>query len=500
MKKLTKNKFIVFMVLVFSLGFIIQASKIFAQDNQPESKKAIELSLDGVSTLALENSLDIQIAKFDAYISKTSLKEVESIFDTFLTAEANYRRDKTMRTTEILGSEEKEYGFSLGLEKKLPTGTTLSVEGSTTKNRTDSPFATLNPYNEAYGKVSLKQELGKNFFGISDRAKVKITKIDIVNADFTSLDDIATSLYQVQKAYWNLVLKEKELIIAKDMLGKAKNLYQVYKEKSSLGLVEKNEILAIEALVHSRESQVMVSELEKESAKNQLLFLLNVGEFDQEILTQDSLDCLVSEVNLYQALSAAVENRRDYKKMENQLKKNKIDIIRKRNAMWPQIDLEASFARNSLHPDRGQAWQAAARDSNNEVTFTLNIKVPLENNEAKAKLERVNLEKKQLIYKLKRVERLILQELNDAVNQVNTRQNQVKLFQDTIKIHREKLNYQLKRLGYGRSDADTLIQYEQDLLEARLSLAKYLYEYRVGLIELELAKNTFLDRYWKEEL
>ncbi|RKY38424.1 MAG: hypothetical protein DRP76_04495, partial [Candidatus Omnitrophota bacterium] len=41
------------------------------------------LSIDDVSRLALENSLDIQITQFDILISQTSLLKAESIFDIY---------------------------------------------------------------------------------------------------------------------------------------------------------------------------------------------------------------------------------------------------------------------------------------------------------------------------------------------------------------------------------------------------------------------------------
>ena len=93
-----------------------------------------------------------------------------------------------------------------------------------------------------------------------------------------------------------------------------------------------------------------------------------------------------------------------------------------------------------------------------------------------------------------------MQELNDKVNKVNTAKNQVHLFEFSVDIHQRKLQKQLERLNFGRSDSDTLIQYEQDLLQARLDLARALFNYRSGLIELDLAKNTLLDKYWEGQL
>jgi len=499
MKKVMRSKYRVslYLLLIVGLATNLTTAKVYPQT---PAASLIELSLEDVSRLALENSLDIQIAQYDAYISRTSLDDIQSIFDTIFRAEASYSRDKKAQANTIAGSDAKEHSFSLGLEKKLPTGTTLSLDATTTKTRTDSAFSTLNPYNEALVELTVKQELGKNFFGLADRADIKLTKLNIENSEFTSLDDIEEILYRAQKAYWNLVLKNEELAIREDISKSAKRLYEIYQNKHSIGLVEESELLAIEALVHTRESDLVVAGLELETAKNDLLFLLNKGDFKDKVKPKDKLSSDSATVNLYQMLRESINSRRDYKRIKNELEKSEIDLVVKKNALWPQIDLQATFARNNINSQRSSAWEGISDNSNDEIFLRLTIEVPLENREAKAELEKVRLEESQLLLRLKRVERLILQEINDKVNQVNASDNQVKLYQSIIKLHQKKLDNQIKRIGYGRSNADTLIQYEDDLLKARLALVSNFYTYRVSLIELDLAKNVLLDKYWKESL
>ena len=476
MKRIRRSKYRVFLYLLLIVGLTtnLTTAKVYSQ---APAASLIELSLEDVSRLALENSLDIQIAQYDAYISRASLDDAQSIFDTIFSAEASYNRNKKAQATTIAGSQTKEHSFSVGLEKKLPTGTTLSLDATATKTRTNSVFSALNPYNEALLELTVKQELGKNFFGLADRADIKLTKLDIGNSEFTSLDDIEEILYKAQKAYWNLVLKNEELTIREDMFKGAKRLYEIYQNKYSIGLVEESEFLAIEALVYTRESDLVVAGLEQETAKNDLLFLLNRGDFKDKVKPKDKLSSDSATVDLHQMLKESINSRRDYKRIKNELEKSEIDLVVKRNALWPQIDLEATFARNNINSQRSSAWEGISDNSNDEIALTLTIEVPLENREAKAELEKVRLEESQLLLRLKRVERLILQEINDKVNQVNSSDNQVRLYQSIIKLHQKKLDNQIKRIGYGRSNADTLIQYEDDLLKARLALATNLYTY-----------------------
>lgn len=489
------------LTVILLLLILPAGGRVYPQGIETGPKeKEIELFLEDVSRLALENSLDVQIAKFDAYIERTSLKKEESIFDTFFNAKFGYEHDKRMQPTTLLGDEEKEHSFSAGLEKKLPIGTTVALDATSRKVRNNTPFASLNPYNEAQAKISIEQPLGKNFFGLSDRSNIKITKLDIENSDLISLDSIENSLYAAQKSYWNFVLKQTNLTIAQDMHDKARELYNIYKYRYSLGTVEEPEFLAIEALVVARQNEVLIAHLDKEAAKNDLIFLLNQGDFTQAITAKDQLSCDVHEVDLYKELRGAIESRRDYKRAKNEIKRNNIDVVVKKNALWPEIDLTASFTRNNLNSERNKAWSDIRDNSNDDVAVSLNFRIPLENRQAQSALKRANLEKRKSLLKLKRVERSVLRELNDKTNQVNTFKNQVELFESTVKIHEKKLIKQIERLKYGRSDADTLIRYEDDLLNARLSLASSFYQYRVSIIELALTKNSLLDQYWKEEL
>jgi len=473
------------------------------EDPEPEEESllvAVTLSIDEVSRLALENSLDIQIAQYDAYMARTSLEKEESIFDTMLDAGVSYDRDKKESSSILAGTDIRQTQYSLGLEKKFPTGTTANLDLDGNKYRTDSSYVSLNPYHEAEAGISLTQELGKNFFGLADRAKISVTKLDIENSDFTSLDDIENSLADVQRAYWYLVLRYEIISILEDMLERAERLYKAYQERYPLGLVEDADLLAVEAMTRSRAADLAIAELQKETAKNELLFLLNHGEFSQEIIPLDQLSAQMESPDFYSVLGVAIKNRRDYKEAENNLAINKIELVVKKNALWPEIDLQACFSRNNLDATYGKAWGKLAGNSNDQAQFGVSFKVPLENREARANLTRERLKKEKLLLVLKRIERLILRQLNDNVSRVNTEQNQVFSYEDIVELHNKKLAEQIKRMLYGRSDTETLILYEEDLLRASRILAEYRYSYRESVIDLEVAQNVLLNKYWKDPL
>lgn len=492
-----KNKKFVLFCMVFIFSNLCSAQE--AEDAQTQILEK-ELSFLEVTELALQNNLDIQIAKLDAYISRFDLGKAESIFDTYLNLEANYNDDQRKQASTIFGTKTVETNYGVSLEKKMPTGTTVKIEATQERDWTNSAFATLNPAIDAQAKVTLSQSLGKNFFGLSDRLGIKITKLDIESSDWLSLNNIEKALAGAQKAYWTLVLKDEEVRIKKDILKEAQELLKVYKDKYEIGLAELPDLLANEANVKLKENAVLVALLERETAKNELLFLLNLEDTSVNIKPQDILDIAVSRVEIYSSLKEAVDNRRDYRIARNSLLSKDIDVTVKKNALWPEIDLEASLARNGVTTSDKQSWQDVTQEDNPEIFLGITIKMPLENREASSQFNQAKLNKEKSILNLKRVERLIFKELNNQVTQVNTLAEEVKTLRAVAEFQAKKLAAEKKRLQYGRSSSDLIIRYQDDLLQAELSLASALFRYRASLIDLDVAKNTLLDRYWKGTL
>ncbi|MFH1504129.1 MAG: TolC family protein, partial [Candidatus Omnitrophota bacterium] len=214
----------------------------------------------------------------------------------------------------------------------------------------------------------------------------------------------------------------------------------------------------------------------------------------------DSLELSPSFVDLAFSLKESIQNRRDYKKINNELKAKGISIAIKRNALWPQIDLEVSYLRNGLDSNLGESFRDISAEDNPEVYLGFSIKIPFENREAKAGFESVNLAKAQLLLTLKKTERVILKEINNRVQEINILKSKVEMSSKIVQLQEEKLNQEKKRLKQGRSSSDLIISYADDLLKANLSYAKVLYDYRVSLAGLELDKNTLLDKYWEGKL
>ncbi len=488
---------------IFVLAFLIYSSCgfVLAQD-QNQDGDILRLSIDDVSALALYNNLDIQIVRYDAYAKRTDLLGAESIFDTILSAKITYEDDQLKPASTIPGTKSLSAEYGIGLSKLMPTGTTLNLEVNDERNWSNSPFVSTNPYHDTSLGFSIKQSLGKNFFGRIDRGNIKVTKLEIKASDFASLDKIEGFLASVQEAYWNLVLRKEELKIKKEMLERAKRLRSIYRDKFSIGLVEDPEIFAVEVLVLKREADLLTSYDLVNFAKDDLLLEINADEesFQMAIDVEDELSFAPERQDFLESLKEAIGNRRDYEEARLKLEAKKINLEMKKNNLWPQIDLDASFKRNGLDNNFTTAYRNILDEDNPKVFFGLTFKLPLENRQAKAGFRLAEINKAKQIVALKKVEKKIVSSVHTKVREVNLAIGKVITKKRVLKLEKKKLAAENLRFSFGRSNSDILIRYQEDLLLAKLEILNSIFDYKTALIDLERETNVLLDKYWTDEL
>lgn len=450
--------------------------------------------------LALKNSLDIQIAKYDYSRKEEDLPIEESIFEPIFDGVVDFSHNRLDQGTVFFGNKTDELRNDLNLKTLFRSGTKLRVSWMSNLINTNSPFTVFNPRHETDIKLSLIQSLGKNYFGLQDRSNIKITKIDIENSEYTSLDDIEGDLFDVQIAYWTLVLRYEELRIVTKFKNKAQKLYEVYLDRINIGLAEEVDLLTAQSNLEIRRNNILLAQLRVELSNNELTFLLNTEDVFIKLKPVNVLEVKPVEVDFYSSLKKAIEHRWDYSRLKNQLDINNIDIVIKDNNLWPEIDLEATYERNGVDNDFWTPIGEIFNKNQFEWFVGVTLEVPLGFKKAKAELSQSKISKRQLLLSIKRLERDILKEVNNSIKEIQTNKGRVDKSYLIANIEKNKLEQERRRARSGRSNSDILTRFENDYLQAQINLARNLFEYRISIIELERVQNTLLGKYWKGRL
>ncbi len=460
----------------------------------PEAK-VYRLSLKEVTQLALINNFDIQLANYDSFIADTSLGRARSLFDTILNAEVKYQNDQMKRSSSLYGTKTLDNDYDIGVSRKLPSGTKLDLDMTNNRNWTDASVASSALNHNSALSLSVTQELGKNFFGITDRGNIDITKIQIQNSAYTSLEKIEQVIRSVKKAYWDLVLEMENVAIQKEMVDQAKRLYDLHQEKLKDGLVEKPEAIASEANYKNRINDLRLLENAVKTKENVLKLMLNIKEHQAAIVPTDKFDLSVGQQDFMEALKVAFEKRRDFLRAKNTIEAQKINLVVEKNNMLPTVNLTASLTKNGLGDHFRQSVTNITAEDNSHYAVGLMFSLPLENRDAKAKLEKAEYEKAKALIELKLIERQITIDIMDQVRNCNIYKEVAFNSIDIAELQAQKLKEEEKRFNLGRSDTDTLIRYQEDLIKAQQAAVADKYRLHSALIDLKLKKGTLLGQY-----
>ncbi len=475
-------------ITLFSL--ILFSIPVFAQSDSRS------LTLAQTTELAIENSLDIQLLKYDVWVAQTQRREARSLYDMILNTDVKYRNDQSKQVNSIFGSKTLTNDYNIGLEQRTPFGQTLNVEMQNNRNWTNSPFQSFSPSHDSSLAIRIKQELGRNFLGIKDRARIKISLLDVERARFTSLEKIEREVARVQKAYWDLVLYGELKLIGEQMLEQARKLYLLAEEKKQAGLVELPELYGIQANYKKRETDLAVDMSDLEQRQSTLKFLLNLEENDGYLLAVDAAVLPELVFASVESLKSALRSRRDYQRALTDVKLSNLELEYSRSHSWPEINLTASLAKNGIADHFPEAVRQISTEDNPELFAGLAIHWPLANTQGKAQVERAKLEQAKSLIELKLLERKIAVDVVDHTRTCNVALQKARALSDIAALQKEKYLEEEKRFNSGRSNTDTLIRYQEDWLQAQWEAARAVYEFQAAAIDLKVVEGTLLNNYW----
>lgn len=459
----------------------------------------ISMSRQDVLSTASLNNLDIKLAELDAEYRRLDYEISKSVFDTLFEGAVNYNDDQLERTTVILGTRDLTANYDVGLSKKLPTGTKLELDFTNQRDYSNSAFATVNSAHTSALGVSIRQPVGKNFFGLADRGNIRIVRLNVYQSDLDSLSRIEGSLAQTEMDYWQVVFYSSVVELKIRLLDQAQQLYELYKDRFERGIAEEVDLYAHEANVNIRKIELAEARTDLLDAVNRLKLDLDLNGL-YHIVPEDELE-LEPEKTLYlKELKEAISYRRDYEAAQKNIEAMDVNVVIKKNSLWPEIDLVASYTRNGIDTDGADAIEDIIDENNREYYLGIDVSMPLENTAARAEYKQAKIGKRRALIYLKKLELSIATEINERVRKLNSSADKIKKWQEIVKLQRAKLAEQEEMIRYGRSSSDLLIRYQDDVAAAELNLANAYLQYHLSSVRLLQAKNTLLNELMSEDI
>lgn len=495
------------LVSLTTIGALLTpAASAFGADEVPAD--AVSLSLSECLQKALENNLDLAIAKMDPEISYQDVTFQKARFDPLFRSDATYSKFKGEPSTIFQSSSQTQEELSAGVSGLFNFGATWSAGLTSTKTDSNSSFNAYNPnYNSGLAlgfNLPLLKGLGKK--AVTADLVISKTNLDISHVELRRRA-IAT-LRTVEDGYWNLRAAIEAQRVADQTLKLSQDLYDLNKKKVDVGTLAPIEITQAEANVASNVELTIRARETVQNSEDNLRQLLAIPKSDpmwlQPINPTEPPDDTTHAVDVEAAIATAFENRPEMIEAKKTLDNASVSEYAARNAAKHELNLGLSVTpsgNNLIDVLPTGPVVGGLEDSLKEVpkfrNYTwqvgLTYIVPIANRAAEANYAVAKISREKQEISVQNTEDLIRLDVRTAARAVEAGYERVVAGRKNVELQKKKLEAEQKKFENGMSTSFEVFTFQTDLRNAQLSLIQALLDYNKSLADLERAKGTLLE-------
>jgi outer membrane protein TolC len=496
--------------------FLTSGALLLAQEN----KKEVALTLEEAIFRALKQNLNLVAEVYTIEKSTASLSLAREMF--YPKLEVNFGSDRTEQpSTWWLQSSgtyiTKTRSYETTITQQLPIGGSLSVSMANLKNDTNQLFLNFNPYYSTQLRFSFVQPLLKNFGPKVAMKEIVVARQNQAISEAQLKSQVLDTIYQVEEAYWNLVLARENLKVKQQSLQLARDQLAKTQKEISVGQQAAIEILNVQAAVSQREADIVQAEGAVRVAEDRLKVILNLasgldlGNITIKTLEQPSFKPV--KVELKEAIETALANRPDLQVNSLTVENKQFGLEVARNQLLPQLDFNVSYWSPGISGDRllylnnnpftgviigkipgsmANSFRDALKFLYNNWSLNFTLTIPLADYISRANYALARTELAQAQARQKALEQQALLEVSEAVKNLETMAKSVEAYRVAREYAEKRLEAETKKLSVGLTTNYFVLEAQEKLATARSAELKALIDYNLAVARLEKVLGTGL--------
>ena len=349
-----------------------------AQESQTLVKKRLTFTLDEVIDLAREQSQAALVAKHTFTVKYWQYRSYKAQFLPSLNLDASLAQfnrslkalqDAETGRTNYVENNSMSNSLNLSIDQKIPfTGGSVSVITSLSRLDQFSPYDEVT-YNSQPVNVYYSQPITA-FNTLKWEKKIAPKEFEL--AKKTYLETMESITISATGYFFNLLLAQGTLDMAKRSYENNKTLYEISQERFKLGTIGKNELLQLELSVLNDELKVSNAELDLMMAMTRLRTFIGFNEsVDIDLKVPTIPDNLLLDYDL--VLNKSFANSTFG--LENQINKlnaqKSVAQAKAQNGL--QMSLFARFGLNQVGEDIANAYKSPT----DQEAFGLSLSLPI---------------------------------------------------------------------------------------------------------------------------
>lgn len=481
---------------------LLDLQKIEEQVSALLSTNSVRLSLHDCVVMALSANQDILISFYEPQKSYGDFVGAKGEFDPTLTADYSWTESALSASPQIqafggINSIENEtWQGQLSLGGRLHWGTQYSVSiASDFERGTFSQFT--GQYRSAL-VLSLTQPLLRGRGKAVNLAQIRSAKNSVAISEEQVKLTVLTTLGEVMKSYWDLVGAVETLRVRDVSLENAKRLVEINQRRLDIGTAAVIEVIASKAGVATRISDYVTARTAIADAEDILKNNLSMREGElfssERIIPIDRPSEIDFVWNPERSMRLALENRPDIRTAELTIANAEIERKRARNALLPQVDLNANLTYGGRDVRLEETFNGIRQKQDEVTTYGITASIPLGGNRAaRGAHRRARLNVEQERQRLEATKNSIMQGARIAGRSVVSSLILIESNRTTVILQETNVVAEMQRLSLGTSTSHQVLEVQEDLTLAQTQEVQARINAEKALIDLQVAEGTLLE-------
>lgn len=478
-------------------------------------KQGAQLSIADVRQKALQNNLNLQVAKMDPTIAAQSLREEQAKFDQVIFAYAKYgqkdlpamagdkvilKSDNPALDGELVklnpAEQNKEFWeLETGIKVPLRTGGSITLSAPLENYESKGSLAS-DQYRSAL-RFSFSQPLLRNAGRQVNEASIRIAALDQDSAQLRTRLQSIRIVTMVDKAYWDLYEAWAALDVRRNQYEYASQNLAMVKRRVQEGLTAAIEVNRAEIGVADRMEALIIAETNLKLAQRQLQFLLN--ELPEQGMTgspwvpSTTPNLVKFEFDREKLLKDALDSRIELLDQEIRLSADQLQIDYLQNQTLPMFTLDYQYGALSSSANRlGNIGQDLLNGQYNDWSIGLKFEMPVSNEARKAKLDKAIAQRMQRLTNKTLQTLTVKREIHDALDKVEQNWQRILAARQQVMIAGYNYEAELKQFNEGLRTMTEVLETLTRLGEAQIKEIRAINDYQIALIDLTFATGTVL--------
>lgn len=445
----------------------------------------MQLSVEDVVSLAEKNNIGLRIDTFAEEVQRYTHLGSFGAFDPIATVTGSYTDTQQPAASSLAGAnvvKSDTLGLNAGLLVPFETGGNLNLGYDHQNTSTNSTFSIDDTLTTSSLSISYTQPLLRGAWSGYNTVEEEKSELRWQQATARHSELLANLRRDVIQAYWNLVAAREALVVQEETLALGQQQLDQNRRRLKVGVGTEVEVLQAETNVATQTEVLLQAKSNVRAADDalkSLIFARTEGDgwdawydwWDRPIEPTTPLpDVDDRRLDWTSSLASALSARPELVQRRIDIEISEFDLLKARSEERAGLDLNLSLTSSGVDGQSKKAVETAAQFDFPTASASLTYSAPLFNRAAENALEasRLGLRSARLGYE--QAEIGILTEVRAAVRDSEYQREAVRAAEVSFDLAQRQLEAEQARFDQGLSTNFQVLEYQQQLSQAKSNL------------------------------